>query len=209
MTPEQLVELDWKKGNGLLPVVVQHAHTGAVLMVASMNREALHTTLAKNQVTFFSRSRNRLWTKGESSGHFLDLVSITADCDNDTLLVKAEPRGPTCHKGTDTCFGDMPATDANRLAFLLQLESIIEQRINAQPDGSYTAKIWAQGPARLAQKVGEEGVEVALAAVTQDEKRLVSEAADLLFHLTLLLKSKQLGLADVVEELERRHAERK
>jgi phosphoribosyl-ATP pyrophosphohydrolase/phosphoribosyl-AMP cyclohydrolase len=206
MKLDQVESFDWSKGDGLLPAVVQDARTGKVLMLGYMNRDALRTTLAEKRVTFFSRSKQRLWTKGETSGHFLHLVDAAIDCDNDTILVTANPDGPTCHNGTDSCFGDNIGTTATRLSFLSQLESVIEQRVGARPEGSYTARLWAEGPTRMAQKVGEEGVEVALAAVTQTPDKLVGEAADLLFHLTLLLKSRQLSLADVVAELERRHA---
>lgn len=206
MTPAQIAALDWNKGDGLLPAVVQDAHTGKVLMLGYMNAEALRVTLDSRRVTFFSRSRNRLWTKGETSGNFLNLAAIAADCDNDSLLVQAHPDGPTCHTGSDNCFAEAAGTAAADFAFLSKLESVIAQRIADQPTGSYTARIWSEGPTRLAQKVGEEGVEVALAAVTQGDERLVSEAADLLFHLALLLKSRDLSLADAVKELEQRHA---
>jgi phosphoribosyl-ATP pyrophosphohydrolase/phosphoribosyl-AMP cyclohydrolase len=206
MTPEGIAALDWSKGDGLLPAVVQDSHTGKVLMLGYMNAAALAATLQSKRVTFFSRSKQRLWTKGETSGHFLTLVQVLPDCDNDTLLVIAEPHGPTCHAGTETCFGDDVASDASGLAFLSRLEAVIAQRIADRPEGSYTARLWSQGPTRLAQKVGEEGVEVALAAVTQGDEKLVGESADLLFHLALLLKSRNLSLRDVVRELERRHA---
>jgi phosphoribosyl-AMP cyclohydrolase / phosphoribosyl-ATP pyrophosphohydrolase len=205
MKLDQVESLDWSKGDGLLPAVVQDARTGKVLMLGYMNREALRATLGEKRVTFYSRSKQRLWIKGETSGNFLHLVDAAVDCDNDTILVTANPDGPTCHNGTDSCFGDKIGATATQLAFLSQLESVIEQRVSARPEGSYTARLWAEGPARMAQKVGEEGVEVALAAVTQTPAKLVGEAADLLFHLALLLKSRQLSLSDVVSELERRH----
>jgi phosphoribosyl-ATP pyrophosphohydrolase/phosphoribosyl-AMP cyclohydrolase len=205
MTPEQIAALDWQKGGGLLPAVVQHAHTGQVLMVAFMNDAALRMTLQSRRVTFFSRTKNRLWTKGETSSHFLNLVDIAADCDSDSILVTALPDGPTCHNGTQSCFGDDLRPSASSVAFLAQLERVIAERVEQRPEGSYTAKLWAQGPGRMAQKVGEEGVEVALAAVTQADDRLLGESADLLFHLALLLKSRGLSLAQVVEELEHRH----
>lgn len=205
MKLEQVAALDWDKNGGLMPAVVQDARSGQVLMFAYMNREALRTTLAEKRVTFFSRSKNRLWTKGESSGHWLNLVEIVTDCDNDTLLVLATAVGPTCHLGTQSCFGDEIATDAAGLSFLMRLEAVIAQRISDRPEGSYTARLWSEGPTRIAQKVGEEGVEVALAAVTQEDERLVGEAADLLYHLALLLKSRNLSLATVVRELEQRH----
>jgi phosphoribosyl-AMP cyclohydrolase / phosphoribosyl-ATP pyrophosphohydrolase len=204
MRLEDLNTLDWTKSDGLLPAVVQDARTGAVLMLGYMNREALGATLADEKVTFFSRSKNRLWTKGETSGHFLNVVSVQPDCDKDTLLITALPQGPTCHTGTDSCFGSV-ATDAMRISFLTKLEEVIAQRVRDRPDGSYTARIWAEGPSRIAQKVGEEGVEVALAAVTQSDDRLIGESADLLFHLALLLKSRNLSLTDAIAELERRH----
>jgi phosphoribosyl-AMP cyclohydrolase / phosphoribosyl-ATP pyrophosphohydrolase len=198
-----LDELDWAKGDGLLPAIVQDARTQAVLMLGYMNREALEHTQRIGQVTFYSRSKQRLWTKGETSGHFLRLVSVDADCDRDTLLVLAEPHGPVCHTGTDTCFGD---AEHSSFEFLSQLEHVISDRIAQQPEGSYTAKLWAAGTKRIAQKVGEEGVEVALAAAAGDSKELVCEAADLLFHLSLLLRKCEVSLQDVVGELERRHA---
>jgi phosphoribosyl-ATP pyrophosphohydrolase/phosphoribosyl-AMP cyclohydrolase len=207
MNNDKLTQLDWSKDeSGLLPAIVQDYHTARVLMLGYMNQAALDKTLNTQQVTFFSRSRNRLWTKGEISGNVLRLVDIHVDCDHDTLLVTANPAGPACHNGTITCFGDEPLTAAEQLSFLSKLESVIAQRITDKPEGSYTARIWSQGQTRMAQKVGEEGVEVALAAVTQEDDRLVSESADLLFHLALLLKSRNLSLADAVRELEKRHA---
>lgn len=209
MKLEQVESFDWAKGDGLLPAIVQDASTGKVLMLGYMNREALRKTLGEKRVTFYSRSKQRLWTKGETSGNFLNLVDAAIDCDHDTLLITARPDGPTCHNGTDSCFADEIGTTATQLAFLARLESVIEKRVSERPEGSYTARLWAEGKTRMAQKVGEEGVEVALAAVTQDDDKLVSEAADLLFHLTLLLKSRQLSLGRVVTELEHRHAAKK
>jgi phosphoribosyl-ATP pyrophosphohydrolase/phosphoribosyl-AMP cyclohydrolase len=205
MKLDEVAALDWDKNGGLMPAIVQDARSGQVLMFAYMNREALRTTLAEKRVTFFSRSRNRLWTKGESSGHWLNLVDIAMDCDKDTLLVLATPAGPTCHLGTQSCFGDEVETDAAGLSFLMRLEAVIAQRISDRPEGSYTARLWSEGPTRIAQKVGEEGVEVALAAVTQEDERLVAESADLLYHLALLLKSRNLSLTTVVRELQQRH----
>ena len=206
MKLDQIDQLAWDKGDGLLPAIVQNVVDGQVLMLAFMNRDALRNTLAEKRVTFYSRSKQRLWTKGETSGNYLHVVDVVPDCDNDTILITARPDGPTCHTGTRSCFGDDARTQAEQLAFLLQLESVIAQRISDRPEGSYTARIWAEGPTRIAQKVGEEGVEVALAAVTQADDRLVSESADLLFHLTLLLKSRNLSLNAVVRELQQRHA---
>ena len=198
--------LDWGKGDGLIPAVVQDAATGQVLMLGYMNRDSLLATVQSGNVTFFSRSKGRIWMKGETSGNFLKLVSIVPDCDDDSLLVLANPIGPTCHEGTQSCFGDTVSSKAKHLSFLGKLEDVIAQRIVDKPEGSYTARIWAQGPTRIAQKVGEEGVEVALAAVTQDDDRLLGESADLLFHLALLLKSRNLSLTQAVKELEQRHA---
>ncbi len=205
----ELSQLDWDKGAGVLPAIVQDAGDGAVLMLGYMNREALTATLDTRRVTFWSRSRQRLWTKGETSGNTLELRDIAADCDRDTLLVLAHPRGPTCHTGTRTCWGaDAPQAATAPLAFLSRLEQVIEERIATRPAGSYTAKLLAQGPRRIAQKVGEEGLELALAAVAESDAEIVGEAADLLYHTLLLLQAKGLGLADVVRELELRHTAR-
>jgi phosphoribosyl-ATP pyrophosphohydrolase/phosphoribosyl-AMP cyclohydrolase len=201
--------LDWSKDGGLLPAVVQDAGSGAVLMLGYMNREALAATEASGRVTFWSRSKGRLWTKGESSGHFLELKEIAADCDNDTLLIMAEPAGPVCHRGTPTCWGESPPESAaQRLAFLGTLEQVIARRIATRPAGSYTAKLLDQGTRRIAQKVGEEGLELALAGVAQSDAEIIGEAADLLYHTVLLLKVKGLSLSQVVTELESRHAAR-
>jgi len=198
--------LDFAKADGLLPAVVQHADTGAVLMIGYMNRDALRETLSRRHVVFFSRSKQRLWEKGETSGHFLELDQIRTDCDRDALLVTARPLGPVCHEGTATCFGDAPITKAERLAFVAALEGVIEQRIAESPQGSYTARLFAEGPKRIAQKVGEEGLEVALAAVVETDDKLVSESADLIFHLLVLLRSRGLSFQSVVTELQSRHA---
>jgi phosphoribosyl-ATP pyrophosphohydrolase/phosphoribosyl-AMP cyclohydrolase len=198
--------LDFVKSDGLLPAVVQHADTGAVLMVGYMNREALRETLSRRHVVFFSRSKQRLWEKGETSGHFLELAQIRTDCDRDALLVTARPLGPVCHEGTATCFGDEPVTKGERLAFLAALEGVIEQRMAESPQGSYTARLFAEGPKRIAQKVGEEGIEVALAAVVETDDKVVSESADLIFHLLVLLRSRGLSFQSVVAELQSRHA---
>jgi len=208
MKLEEIGTLDWEKGGGLLPAVVQDATTGSVLMVGYMNREALRTTLSGGLVTFYSRSRQALWTKGETSGNRLEVDSVSVDCDADTLLVLARPAGPVCHNGTATCFPRAGATRAGQLAFLAELESVVADRIARQPEGSYTAELFAQGAGRIAQKIGEEGVEVALAAVGPDDSKVVSESADLLYHLVLLLRQRGLALADVAAELELRHAGR-
>ncbi|HKE43558.1 MAG TPA: bifunctional phosphoribosyl-AMP cyclohydrolase/phosphoribosyl-ATP diphosphatase HisIE [Steroidobacteraceae bacterium] len=205
---EDISTLDWQKGDGLLPAVVQHADTGAVLMLGFMNREALRETLERGRVFFYSRSRKAQWMKGETSGNVLNVVSVSADCDKDTLLILAEPSGPVCHRGTATCFVDQPPTAVESLAFLARLESVIAQRIAEKPQGSYTARLFAEGPSRIAQKIGEEGVEVALAAIGTDDEKIVNETADLMYHLLLLMKSRNLSLDRVVRELESRHAGR-
>jgi phosphoribosyl-ATP pyrophosphohydrolase/phosphoribosyl-AMP cyclohydrolase len=210
-TPLRLADIErlqFAKGDGLLPAVIQHAGTGAVLMLGFMNREALRETLTRRRVVFFSRSKQRLWEKGETSGNFLDVAAVRADCDLDTLLVTAWPHGPVCHVGTQSCFGDERVTSGERLAFLAALEGIIEQRIAERPEGSYTARLFAQGPKRIAQKVGEEGLEVALAAAAETDEKVLAESADLLYHLLVLLKSRGLPLERVVGELESRHATR-
>jgi phosphoribosyl-ATP pyrophosphohydrolase/phosphoribosyl-AMP cyclohydrolase len=206
VTPDDVGTLDWTKGDGLLPAIVQHARTGRVLMLGYMDETALRDTLTARRVVFYSRSRQSLWTKGETSGHFLDVVDVSTDCDSDAILVLADPLGPTCHKGTESCFAQAAPSGAQRLAFLALLEQIIAQRVADQPEGSYTARLFADGPGRIAQKVGEEGVETALAAISRDDDGLVSECADLVFHLLLLLKTRDLSLERVVEELRARHA---
>jgi phosphoribosyl-ATP pyrophosphohydrolase/phosphoribosyl-AMP cyclohydrolase len=203
--PDDIDTLDFAK-SGLLPAIVQHAQTGAVLMLGYMNAQALRETLNRGHVVFFSRSKQRLWEKGETSGHFLELVEVRTDCDRDALLVTAKPHGPVCHVGTATCFGDEPVTKGERLAFVAALEAVIEQRIADSPQGSYTARLFAQGPKRIAQKVGEEGLEVALAAVVETDEKVVGESADLLFHLLVLLRSRGLSFESVVTELQSRHA---
>jgi phosphoribosyl-AMP cyclohydrolase / phosphoribosyl-ATP pyrophosphohydrolase len=201
-----LDQLDWEKNGGLLPAIVQDAVSGTVLMLGYMNREALAATQASGRVTFWSRSKQRLWTKGESSGDFLELGQIAADCDNDTLLILARPAGPACHLGTRSCFGEAPPRAAvEPFAFLAVLEEVIKQRVAQRPEGSYTAKLLAEGPRRIAQKVGEEGLELALAAVAQAGDEVIREAADLLFHVLLLLESKHLSLGQVIAELQARH----
>jgi phosphoribosyl-AMP cyclohydrolase / phosphoribosyl-ATP pyrophosphohydrolase len=195
--------LDWGKVDGLMPVIVQHVASGEVLMQGVVNAEALAETLASGHVTFFSRTKQRLWTKGETSGHFLQLRAITTDCDQDCLLIAAEPIGPTCHKGTPSCFDGHPLPP---LGFLAELEQILAARKSADPESSYTARLYAKGTKRIAQKVGEEGVEVALAAMAKDREELINESADLLYHLTVLLQNEGLQLADVVTRLRERHS---
>ena len=208
MKIEDIGRLDWDKGDGLLPAIVQDAASGRVLMLGYMNRDALRTTLGTRRVTFYSRSRQALWTKGETSGNHLDLVDASMDCDRDTLLVLARPVGPVCHEGTPTCFPAAGETATGRLGFLPRLEQVIAARVAGRPEGSYTARLFAEGPARIAQKVGEEGVELALAAVGDDDAKVTGEAADLLYHVMILLRSRGLSLADVAAELELRHASR-
>ena len=194
--------LDWDKEQGLLPAIVQDHVDGSVLMLGYMNREALAATQASGRVTFFSRSKQRLWTKGETSGHFLEVRAIAADCDGDALLILAHPLGPTCHRGTPTCFGEgAPQTAAQPYGYLGVLTQTIRQRIDARPPGSYTAKLLDEGPRRIAQKVGEEGLELALASVAQGDAEVIAEAADLLYHVVLMLEAKGLSLARVVDEL--------
>jgi phosphoribosyl-AMP cyclohydrolase / phosphoribosyl-ATP pyrophosphohydrolase len=195
--------LDWSKSGGLLPAIVQHWLTGEVLMLGYMNAEALARTQALGKVTFYSRSKQRLWTKGESSGHELLLKSICIDCDADTLLVQADPKGPTCHLGTSSCFGEAVRPS---LGFLAELDALVASRKAQLPEGSYTTTLFNGGTRRIAQKVGEEGVETALAAVAQGDDELLGEAADLIFHLTVLLRSRGFGLADVTRVLQERHA---
>jgi phosphoribosyl-ATP pyrophosphohydrolase/phosphoribosyl-AMP cyclohydrolase len=199
MSPEAIAALAWDKQDGLLPAVVQDAATHRVLMLGYMDPAALAATLATRRVTFFSRSRQRLWMKGEGSGHLLDLVHIEADCDGDTLLVQATPRGPTCHLDRTSCFADAPGD------FFAQLDALVARRARERPEDSYTTKLLAAGVRRIAQKVGEEGVETALAAVVEDDAALLGEAADLVFHLTVLLRARGLGLADVEAILRARH----
>ncbi len=198
-------KVDFEKIQGLVPAIVQDADTGAVLMLAYMNREALEQTLARKRAVFFSRSKQRLWEKGETTGHTLDVVDVALDCDNDTLLVTARPRGPACHNGTVTCFGNEPRSAVGSIAFLAKLESVIAQRANDKPEASYTARLLEKGLSRIAQKVGEEGVETALAAVGDQNEKVVDESADLLFHLLVLLRARGIALADVVRALEARH----
>lgn len=208
MTPDQVRTLAWDKGAGLLPAIVQHARTGQVLMLAFMNQEALGQTLSSGRAVFYSRSRRQLWTKGETSGNYLNVVDVSVDCDADSILVLADPLGPTCHNGTESCFADAAHADVQALSFLRVLETTIANRMAEKPEGSYTARLVAEGPGRIAQKVGEEGVETALAAVTRDDAGLLSECADLVYHLVVLLKSRDLELDDLVSELRSRHDRR-
>jgi len=201
LTEQQQAQLDWDKTEGMMPVIVQHNVSGEVLMHGYMNPAALEKTLAEGNVTFFSRTKNRLWTKGETSGNFLQVVSITPDCDNDTLLILANPIGPTCHLGTSSCFS--PA--APEWTFLYQLEQLLASRKTADPESSYTARLYASGTKRIAQKVGEEGVETALAATVNDRHELTNEASDLVYHLMVLLQDQDLDFSTVINNLRDRH----
>ena len=201
LTEQQLARLDWEKTDGMMPAIVQHAVSGEVLMHGYMNQQALAKTLEIGKVTFWSRTKQRLWTKGETSEHYLNVVSITPDCDNDTLLVLVNPVGPTCHRGTSSCFSPAAAD----WTFLYQLEQLLAERKHADPKSSYTASLYASGTKRIAQKVGEEGVETALAATVNDREELTNEASDLIYHLLVLLQDQDLDLSRVIENLRQRH----
>lgn len=199
MTTDALPVLAWSKQDGLVPAVIQDARNGRVLMLGYMNHEALAATQSSRVVTFYSRSKHRLWTKGESSGHSLQVVSIVSDCDNDSLLIQALPQGPTCHLQRASCFSSAPAN------FLADLDELIATRERERPDSSYTTRLFESGLRRIAQKVGEEGVETSLAAVVEDDETLLGEVADLIYHLLVLLRARGMSLADAVRMLERRH----
>lgn len=199
-----LQQIDFDKGEGLVPAIVQHFATGEVLMLGYMNVDALAATRASGCVTFWSRSKRRLWKKGETSGHVLAVKSIRPDCDRDALLIEAEPRGPTCHLGMSSCFG---ADAKPPLAFLAKLDRLVARRHAERPAGSYTTRLFEAGTRRIAQKVGEEGVETALAGAGQDNAALLGEAADLVYHLIVLLRARGMSLADVAAVLEKRHSE--
>ena len=195
-------KLNFEKLGGLVPAVIQDVRTNQVLMVGFMNSEALEKTLADKKVTFWSRTKKRLWQKGETSGNYLEYVSMQTDCDNDSLLIKAIPHGPVCHMNRFTCFGEDETIDVDNV--LRRLEETIRSRKQLMPEGSYTSKLFKEGTPRIAQKVGEEGVEVALASVLGDKKRLTEESADLLYHLLVLLRQQDLTLDDVTKELQSR-----
>ncbi|AFT75179.1 bifunctional phosphoribosyl-AMP cyclohydrolase/phosphoribosyl-ATP diphosphatase HisIE [Alteromonas macleodii] len=202
ITNENSNKLSWDKMDNLLPAIVQDALSGKVLMQGYMDQDALAKTLETGKVTFFSRSKQRLWTKGETSGNTLDLVSVACDCDQDSLLVLANPNGPTCHTGVESCWfdGNTPA-----FTFLADLERVLAARKDADPKSSYTASLYNKGIKRIAQKVGEEGVETALAATVHDKEELKNEAADLLYHLTVLLQASDMSLNDALNVLRERH----
>ena len=195
------MKLDFKKGGGLIPAIVQDADSNVVLMLGYMNEEAYKKTEETGKVTFFSRSRQQLWTKGETSGNFLLLDKMLIDCDNDTILVKARPTGPVCHTGSDTCFDEINKT----YDFLYELEKIVAQRRKVMPEGSYTTHLFKKGINKIAQKVGEEATETVIEAVDDNRERLLEESADLLYHLIVLLQAKELTLSDVSEVLRKRH----
>ena len=195
--------IDFEKSGGLVPAIVQDAKTKNVLMLGYMNQEAYEKTVETKKVTFWSRSRNCLWTKGETSGNYLNLVNIKVDCDNDTLLVRAIPDGPTCHKGTDTCWGEDNAS--NPLLFLEELQDFIDKRHKDMPEGSYTTSLFKDGTNRIAQKVGEEALETVIEATNGSTEKLVYEASDLIYHLIVLLTSKGLRIEDIATELHKRH----
>jgi len=197
------MNLDFSKSNGLIPAIIQDVHTKNVLMLGYMNEEAYEKTLETNKVTFYSRSKNRLWTKGEESGNFLDLVSIKVDCDNDTLLVKVNPQGPTCHKGSDSCWDE---SNKQSFGFLSELEDIIKDRKeNEKGDTSYVASLFEKGINKIAQKVGEEAVETVIEAKDSNDDLFLNESADLLFHYLILLQAKGFTLEDIVQVLKKRH----
>ena len=197
------MEIDFEKMGGLVPAIIQDAKTKTVLMLGYMNKEAYDKTTKTGKVTFFSRSRQCLWTKGETSGNFLELVDIKVDCDNDTLLVKVNPTGPTCHKGTDTCWGEK--NEANPLLFLTFLQDFINIRHEEMPEGSYTTSLFKDGINRMAQKVGEEALEAVIEACNGTNGRLIYEGADMIYHLIVLLTSKGLRIEDLAKELQVRH----
>ena len=201
------MKIDFEKCGGLVPAIIQDAQTRKVLMLGYMNEEAYQKTIETKKVTFWSRSRNCLWTKGETSGNFLNLVDIKVDCDNDTLLIQANPDGPTCHKGTDTCWGEenTPMDNENPLMFLKELQDFIVRRYEEMPEGSYTTSLFKDGVNRMAQKMGEEALETVIEATNGSRQKLVYEASDMIYHLIVLLTSKGLRIEDVAEELQKRH----
>lgn len=199
-----MTELDFNKMNGLIPAIIQDSYTQKVLMLGFMNKEAYEKTIETGKVTFYSRSKQRLWTKGETSGNFLKVVSIKSDCDNDTLLIQAHPTGPVCHTGTDTCWGEKNEQD---IMFLKELQDFIDKRHEEMPEKSYTTSLFLSGVNKMAQKVGEEAVETIIEACNGTDERLIYEGADLLYHLIVLLTSKGYRIEDLARELKERHSE--
>lgn len=202
-TKSRDMDIDFEKSGGLVPAIIQDADTKTVLMLGYMNKEAYEKTVATGLVTFYSRSRKCLWTKGETSNNFLHLVNIKVDCDNDTLLVKVHPDGPTCHKGTDTCWGE--ENEKSPLLFLAELSDFIEKRHQEMPEGSYTTSLFRDGLNRMAQKVGEEALELVIEATNGTNDRLIYEGSDMLYHLIVLLAHKGLRIEDMAAELRERH----
>lgn len=194
--------IDFEKMNGLVPAIIQDAKTLKVLMLGFMNEDAYKKTVETGKVTFWSRTKQRLWTKGETSGNFLHVVSIKNDCDNDTLLIKVNPDGPVCHTGADTCWNE---TNENPIMFLTELQRFIEKRHEEMPEGSYTTSLFKEGLSRMTQKVGEEAVELVIESIKGDNERLIYEASDMLYHLIVLLTSKGLSIEDIAKELINRH----
>lgn len=197
------MDIDFEKSGGLVPAIIQDAVTNNVLMLGYMNREAYDKTIETRRVTFWSRSRNTLWTKGETSGNYLNLVSIKSDCDNDTLLVRVHPDGPTCHTGTDTCWGE--DNELNPIVFLSELQDFINKRHEEMPEGSYTTSLFRKGINKMAQKVGEEAIETVIEATNGTNEQLVYEASDMMYHLIVLLTAKGLRIEDLAKELAKRH----
>jgi len=202
VTTENINELAWQKMDGLLPAIIQHAATGAILMQGYMSQESLAATLNTGKATFFSRSKQALWVKGETSGNFLNVQQVLSDCDQDSLLIACTPIGPSCHLGTESCFPEQKLTQQN---FLSQLEQVIASRKGDDPKESYTAHLFSRGTTKMAQKVGEEGVEVALAAVAETKEDLLGECADLFYHTLVLLADQKIDLSEVMEVLQKRH----
>ena len=202
VTIENIKTLAWQKMDSLIPAIIQHYKTGAVLMQGYMNQASLEQTITSGKATFFSRSKQALWVKGETSGNFLNVKQVLSDCDNDCLLIACDPIGPSCHLGTESCFPEQGLTQQN---FLSQLEQVIESRKNDEPKDSYTAHLLSRGTTKIAQKVGEEGVEVALAAVAETKEDLLGECADLFYHTLVLLQDKNIGLSEVMAVLQKRH----
>jgi len=200
---KDISQIDFNKMDGLVPAVIQDNSTQKVLMVGFMNADALKKTVESGKVTFFSRSKNRLWTKGEESGHFLTVVSVLVDCDDDTLLIKADPAGPVCHTGADTCFFE--TNQENDLQFLSYLQDFIDKRRKEMPGGSYTTSLFQKGTPKISQKLGEEAVETIIGAMANDNENFIYEAGDLLYHLIVLLSYKGFRVEDVIRELKKRH----
>ncbi|NMP31323.1 bifunctional phosphoribosyl-AMP cyclohydrolase/phosphoribosyl-ATP diphosphatase HisIE [Thalassotalea sp. M1531] len=200
---DNIASLAWQKMDNLIPAIIQDAATGAILMQGYMNQEALSATITSGKATFYSRSKQRLWMKGESSGYTLDVQQVLTDCDQDSLLVSVKPNGPTCHLGTESCFSEQKLTQQN---FISYLERYIGERKNDPVDESYTARLLSRGTTKVAQKVGEEGVEVALAAVAETKEDLLGECADLFYHTLVLLQDKEVNLSEVMAVLQKRHS---